>query len=148
MKKAQTTRDPARIRQVKLVGGFNVELLFADGVVKKINLKKYLHGPAFAEIRSNPEFFAQVYIDPVGETIMWPNEADIDADLLRYDLTPAWMEREQEEKRARQSAKPKAKANALIPKRVYLSPQQLKFLNQINPNPSAAIRQLIDTLQK
>lgn len=148
MKKIQIVREPARIRQVKLLGGFNVELTFADGVVKRVNLKKYLHGPAFEQIRSDPKFFIQIFVDPIGETIMWPNEADIDADLLRYDLTPSWMEREQEEKRARQSAKPKTKTNALIPKRVYLSPQQLKFLNKINPNPSAAIRQIIDTLQK
>lgn len=75
---------------------------------------------------------------------MWPNTADIDADLLRYDLTPAWEERERDAKRSRQATNAKPKSETLIPKRVYLSERQLKFLNKINPNLSAAIRQVVD----
>lgn len=148
MKKISVTREPARICQVKTLRGFNVELVFADGFVKTINLKKYLHGPAFEQARSNLQYFRQVFIDPIGKTITWPNSADIDADLLRYDLTPAWMEREQDAKSSRQAVKPKTKTEALIPKRVYLSKRQLKILNKIDPNPSAAIRQMIDRYQK
>lgn len=148
MKKKSVSHEPARIRQVKLLGGFDVELKFADGVVKTVKLKKYLRGPAFEQVRSDPKFFAQVFIDPIGETIMWPNEADIDADLLRYDLTPAWMERAREAKRRRPLSKSRTKTTALIPKRIYLSPKQLEFLDEINPNPSVAIREIIDTFEK
>lgn len=98
MKKTKPIRQPARIRQVKTHEGFNVELLFSDGILKTVNLKKYLRGPAFEQIRSDPEYFRQVFIDPVGETVTWHNTADIDADLLRYDLTPAWQTPEIETK--------------------------------------------------
>ena len=147
MKKIKN-RAPARICQVKPLKGFNVELVFDDGLVKIMNLKKYLHGPAFERARTDPSYFRQVFIDPVGKTVTWPNTEDIDADLLRYELTPAWMARRVQDERSRNTPKPDPKGKTLIPKRVYLSPQQLKFLNKINPNPSVAIRQLIDTLQK
>jgi hypothetical protein len=147
MKKISGTREPATICQVKPLKGFNVELVFGDGFVKTINLKKYLHGPAFEQARSDPQYFRQVFIDPIGKTITWPNTADIDADLLRYDLTPAWMEAEQDSKRSRREVKPKLKTEALFPKRVYLSQRQLKFLTKINPNISAAIRQIVDSYQ-
>lgn len=144
MKKANAVQEPARIRQVKPLKGFNVELVFEDGFVKTVNLKRYLHGPAFKQARSDPQYFRQVFVDSVSKTIMWPNTADIDADLLRYDLTPAWEERERDAKRSRQATNAKPKSETLIPKRVYLSERQLKFLNKINPNLSAAIRQVVD----
>lgn len=148
MKKTNVTREVARICQVKLLKGFNVELVFEDGFVKTVNLKKYLHGPAFEQARSDPQYFRQVFIDPIGKTITWPNTADVDADLLRYDLTPAWKEREQDAKRSRRAVKPKPKTEALIPKRVYLYPRQVKLLAKIDTNFSAAIRQVVYTLEK
>jgi len=87
-------RPLVRIREVKTLDGFNVELTFADGIVKVVNLEKYLHGPAFEEIHRDPKIFRTVFVDPINETIMWHNGAEIDADVLRDDLTPAWMERE------------------------------------------------------
>lgn len=84
----------ARICKVKTLNGFNVQLSFSDGVEKVVNLEKYLHGPAFEEIRRDPKIFQRSYVDRVNETIMWHNGADIDADVLRYDLVPAWMEKQ------------------------------------------------------
>jgi len=146
MKKQSTLHQPARIHAVKTLDGFNVELVFTDGLIKTVNLKKYLRGPAFKQIRSDPEYFRQVFIDPIGETIAWPNTADIDADVLRYDLTPSWMEKQEHHKQTRKNGADESKKESLQAKRIYLYPRQVKKLEKINANLSAAVRQVIDTL--
>ena len=82
----------ARIRKVELLESFLVRLEFADGSAKEIDLSVYLHGPIFAPLRDDPAYFRSVRVDPELGTIVWPNGADIDADVLYYGLTPAWME--------------------------------------------------------
>lgn len=69
---------------------FNVLLEFADGTTKEVDLEPFLHGPIFAPVRDDLDFFRNLSI--VGGTVAWPNGADIDRDVLYYDLTPAWME--------------------------------------------------------
>jgi len=93
------TRPVARIRSVEPLDGFRVRIGFADGVEKEIDLDQYLRGPLFEPIRQDPEYFRSVSVDPISETLTWSNGADIDADVLRYDLTPAWMESETLESR-------------------------------------------------
>ncbi len=87
-------RAIARIKTVKPLDGFNVRLTFADGIEKTVNLEPLLHGPIFEPMREDMNFFRQVYVDGLSETLTWSNGADIDPDVLRYDLTPAWMEEE------------------------------------------------------
>ncbi len=70
---------------------FNVLLEFADGTTKEVDLEPFLHGPIFAPVRDDLDFFRNLSI--VGGTIAWPNGADIDPDVLYYGLTPAWMEK-------------------------------------------------------
>lgn len=147
MPKTKAIRQPARIRQVKPLKGVNVELLFSDGVVKTINLKKYLHGLAFEQIRSDQDYFRQVFIGPIGETVTWPNTADIDADVLRYDLTPAWMEKRARHKRTKKNSDQKTVQEPLVSKRIYLHPCQIKILAMIDSNLSAAVRQVVDAYQ-
>jgi hypothetical protein len=71
---------------------FRVRITFKDGVQKEIDLEKFLRGEIFEPIRKNPEMFRAVKV--VGGTIGWDNGADIDPDVLYYDLKPAWMEEE------------------------------------------------------
>lgn len=59
------------------------------------DLGPLLHGEIFEPMRNDLNYFRQVFVDTVSETIAWPNGADMDADVLRYDLIPAWMEAEQ-----------------------------------------------------
>ncbi|MFO7537992.1 MAG: DUF2442 domain-containing protein [Chloroflexota bacterium] len=68
---------------------FVMRLVFEDGTVKEIDLEPFLRGPVFELIRQDLSLFRQVKI--AGGTIAWPNEADIDPDVLYYDLKPAWM---------------------------------------------------------
>jgi hypothetical protein len=67
-----------------------VRLEFEDGTVKEIDLAPFLRGPIFQPLREDEQFFRDIRIE--GGTIAWANGADIDPDVLYYDLQPAWME--------------------------------------------------------
>ncbi len=79
-----------RVRKATPLTGLTMRLEFEDGKQKEINLEPFLRGTIFKPIREDPELFQQVNIE--GGTIVWPNGADIDPDVLYYDLKPAWME--------------------------------------------------------
>ena len=78
-----------RIINVKPLQGYVVRVWFTDGSERDIDLEKYLRGPMFEEIRSNPEVFKSVHIGE-GKTLSWDNGADIDPDTLYHELAPAW----------------------------------------------------------
>ena len=80
------------VRSVRLREGSVVYVTFTNGSARDVNLEPYLHGPLFEPIRQNPEFLAQVYVDPETETLTWPNGADIDPDVLYYEGNPPWSE--------------------------------------------------------
>jgi len=79
-----------RVRSVEPLEGFRVRLEFEDGAQKEIDLEPYLHGPIFKPIRQDIRVFRSMKVE--GGTIAWENGADIDPDVLYYDLRPAWME--------------------------------------------------------
>jgi hypothetical protein len=79
-----------RVRSVEPLEKFHVRITFQNGVQKEINLEKFLRGEIFEPIRKDPGMFRSVKV--IGGTIGWDNGADIDPDVLYYDLKPAWME--------------------------------------------------------
>jgi hypothetical protein len=79
----------ATIREVKVLEGFNVELLFSDGVRKVVDLSRYMKHPVFEPIRKDPGMFRTVYVDKEAGTIVWPNGADMCPDMLYEGLPPA-----------------------------------------------------------
>jgi len=81
---------PVRIKSVELLGGFSVRLALTDATEKIVDLGPYLRGPIFEPIRNDPEVFAQVKVDPRAGTVVWPNGADIDPDVLCEGLEPCW----------------------------------------------------------
>jgi hypothetical protein len=81
-----------RVKSVEPLEKFRVRITFKDGIQKEIDLEKFLRGEIFEPIRKNSEMFRSVKV--VGGTIGWDNGADIDPDVLYYDLKPAWMEEE------------------------------------------------------
>ena len=83
-----------RITEVEPLDRFRVKLRFEDGTQKEVDLGPYLHGPIFAKICKDPASFRSVRV--VGSTIGWDNGADIDPDVLYYDLRPEWMDTEPE----------------------------------------------------
>jgi hypothetical protein len=79
-----------RIRKVEPLEDFKVRVTFENNTEREIDLGPYLRGPIFAPIRDNPAMFQAMKIE--GGTIAWDNGADIDPDVLYYNLKPAWME--------------------------------------------------------
>ena len=88
-----TTR-PVRIELAEPTGGTKVRLTFTNGERREVDLLPYLHGPIFDEIRSDPAKFREIVVDREIGTVVWPNGADIDPDVLFKGLRPAWSEAE------------------------------------------------------
>ncbi len=80
-----------RIRAVTPLEGFSVRLAFTDDTERVVDLAPYLRGPVFEPLVADPALFRAVQVDPQLGTIVWPNGADIDPDVLYYGYTPvAW----------------------------------------------------------
>ena len=71
-----------RITSVEPLQGFVVRLTFTDGTVGDVDLEPLIWGQVFEPHRNDPEFFRQVAVDPVSGTIEWPNDTDLDPDVL------------------------------------------------------------------
>ena len=52
------------ITDAKVVGPFQLELAFSDGLSKSVNVRPLLTGPVFEPLL-DPEYFAQVTVDRV-----------------------------------------------------------------------------------
>ena len=74
-----------RIRTVEALDGFRVRLGFTDGSSGEVDLAPHLRGPIFEPLLADRDLFRSVRVDPECETIVWPNGADMDPDVL-YDL--------------------------------------------------------------
>jgi hypothetical protein len=78
----------ARIRSVEPLDGFVVRLCFDDGTEREVDLESDLWGPVFEPLRADRELFRQVRVDEELGTIVWPNGADMDPDVLHGDFEP------------------------------------------------------------
>lgn len=79
-----------RVRAAVPRRGFKVLFTFDNGVQREIDLEPYLHGPIFEPLRRDPKKFRALKVE--GGTVAWDNGADIDPDVLYYNLKPAWRE--------------------------------------------------------
>ena len=84
-----------RIRGVETLGGFRVRLSLTDGSIRELDLGPYLNGPVFEPVRTDAALFQAVRVDEQLGTIVWPNGADIDPDVLILGRTPASFETQQ-----------------------------------------------------
>ena len=62
-----------------------LRLVFDDGTMREIDLEAELWGPVFEPLRHDSELFRQVRVDEELGTIVWPNGADMDPDVLHGD---------------------------------------------------------------
>jgi hypothetical protein len=78
-----------RVRSVEPLQPWTVRVRFTNDEVREIDLASYIAvGPIYEPIRQDEAYFRSVYVD--GGTIVWPNGADIDPDVLYYDGAPPW----------------------------------------------------------
>jgi len=78
-----------RIIHVAVPIPFRVALDFADGTRGTVDLTPWIEGKRgdFAALQ-DPAFFTQVRVDPDAGTIVWPNGADLDPDMLYEAVHP------------------------------------------------------------
>ena len=72
------------IGDAEACGGRLLRLSFNNGVQKTVDVSPLLWGPVFEPLR-DPSVFAQVKLDPVCGTVVWPNGADLAPEAL-HDL--------------------------------------------------------------
>ncbi|MFM2125230.1 MAG: hypothetical protein RL328_1681 [Acidobacteriota bacterium] len=72
---------------VEPLEGFQVRLRFENGVVGVIDLARHVSFRGVLEPLRDPAYFRQVRVDAELGTIVWPNGADLDADVLYASVT-------------------------------------------------------------
>lgn len=82
------TKRPARVRSAEILDDRRVRLTFTDRTEREVDLTPLLWGPVFDRIREDDQAFAAVFVDEELGTIVWPNGADIDPDVLHGDALP------------------------------------------------------------
>ena len=80
----------------KAVGDYRLHLRFEDGVEGVVDLAPHLSFRGVFELLRDREYFAQVRVDADLGTVVWPNGADLDPDVLygRVTGTPILRERD------------------------------------------------------
>jgi hypothetical protein len=75
-------RVTPRLLEAKPLDGYRVRVRFEDGTAAEVDLS-YLPdaGGVFEPLR-DPEFFCRLRAYPDGDTIFWPNDADIAPETL------------------------------------------------------------------
>jgi hypothetical protein len=78
-----------RVTRVRVEHAYVVRLSFTDGSEGTVDLGPWIEGRTgvFAALQE-PAFFACVSVDQEAGTIVWPNGADLDPDVL-YDAAHA-----------------------------------------------------------
>lgn len=70
---------------VKAMSDYLIEATFADGEVRRFNMKPYLRFPAFAALQQD-ELFMRAHI--LNGTVVWTEEIDISPDTLYLQGEP------------------------------------------------------------
>ena len=74
------------VTNVKVVKPYVIEITFADGVRRRVDVEPLLYGEMFEPLRSEA-LFRQVAVDDELGTIVWPNGADLSPEFL-YEAQP------------------------------------------------------------
>jgi len=75
-----------RIREVKPLDNYRMQLTLTDGRVVERDLEPMLVGPVLAEIRKDEARFREVCVQ--GGTLVWPTGADLCPDVLIWGGLP------------------------------------------------------------
>ncbi len=85
---------------VTVIPPYTLEVVFADGTRRQVNVEPVLYGAMFQPLR-DPVRFAEVTVDSELGTVVWPNGADLSPEFLYAggslgssdDLAPRTIER-------------------------------------------------------
>ena len=81
--------DLIEVTEVKVLGHYRLRLTFSDGRVGDGGVSDVRDkGNMFADLR-DPDYFAQVRVDPEVGTIAWPNGLDFAPERLYLEAVPA-----------------------------------------------------------
>ncbi|MDI6801924.1 MAG: DUF2442 domain-containing protein [Thermodesulfovibrionales bacterium] len=69
------------VKEAKYLHDYVIWLRFNDGAEGEVNLKDELYGEVFEPLK-DLEMFASFRVDPVLETIVWENGADLAPEFL------------------------------------------------------------------
>jgi Protein of unknown function (DUF2442) len=78
-----------RVTEVEALDGFRLRLGFNDDSERVVDLEDELWGPVFEPLKANPDLFRRVRVDEGIGTVVWPNGADMDPDVLHGSRQPA-----------------------------------------------------------
>ncbi|MGB3715933.1 MAG: DUF2442 domain-containing protein [Candidatus Promineifilaceae bacterium] len=73
------------VTKVKFLDGHQLMLFFEDGVTGIVDVAELIEFTGVFEPLKEHDYFIQVRVNPEIGTICWPNDADIDPDVL-YSL--------------------------------------------------------------
>ena len=78
------------ITDVEPLEGLRIRATFSDGAIKEIDLSDLMaRGGVFAPIRERREVFERVHVNPETQTVEWPDEVDLDPEVLYGLFEPA-----------------------------------------------------------
>ena len=75
------------VTEVKSLEGYRLMLSFDDGVTGIVDISELIEFTGVFEPLLESDYFDQVRVDPEIGTICWPNDADIDPDVLYHLVT-------------------------------------------------------------
>ncbi|MGH2561132.1 MAG: DUF2442 domain-containing protein [Thermomicrobiales bacterium] len=72
-----------RAVSVRVVRSYVIEVTFADGFVREVDIEPMFWGEVFKPLR-DPELFAQAAVDPSWGSVFWPTGADLAPEFLYH----------------------------------------------------------------
>jgi len=77
MTKRETFKEIIPVSEVRVLSRYVLELTFANGEVRVIDIEPMMWGPAFESLLNDYLLFKKVGVDRDSGTISWPNGADV-----------------------------------------------------------------------
>lgn len=78
---------PKDIVAAEALPGCRLRLRFEDGVEGEVGLARLVRFEGVLAALADPALFALVRVDPEAGTVVWPNGADLDPDVLHAAAT-------------------------------------------------------------
>jgi len=74
-----------RVTAVEALEAYCIRVRFSDGVEGTVDLSSLI-GKGVFQALADPKEFAKVFVDPITQTVAWPNGIDLCPDTLYEDI--------------------------------------------------------------